>query len=111
MSSSVPKFSSLILASKFFIKLKCSVISVYRILEIKSLRNSLNCYDVKLGIILVAGAHNNFIEVAAWCYSNTLLSWYLIAKLDKLLISKMLVLPVWDTSWHNPDIINANFVN
>lgn len=61
--------------------------------------------------MLVAYAFNNFIDVAAWCYSSTLLSWYLIAKLDKLFISNILVLPVCETSWHNPDSINANLVN
>jgi len=37
-------------------------------------------------------------------YSITLRSKYLIANLLRLLISNGLVLPVWFTSWHNPEI-------
>lgn len=107
-SSYDPKFYSNTLVSKFLIKLKCSVMSVYKILEINILLNFLNSSPFKLYNIFVFGTQSNFRDLAAWCYSKTLLSWYLIAKFDKLLISKVFVLPVWETSWHNPDKIRAN---
>lgn len=72
------------------------------------LLNLRNSSPLKLYNIFVAGTQSNFKDLAAWCYSNTLLSWYLIAKLDKLFISKVFVLPVWATSWHNPDNNKAN---
>lgn len=56
--------------------------------------------------------------VAAWCYSktynleliHTTLSWYLIANILNELASYAFVLPVWATSWHNPDNNKQNFV-
>lgn len=84
--------------------------SVYKILEINNFLKFLNSSFEKLAKKLVSGSQSIFIEVAAWCYSNTLLSWYLIAKLERLLISNKFVLPVWATSWHKPEIIKANLV-
>lgn len=55
--------------------------------------------------------NNNFSAVAAWYYSNTFLSWYLIAFSEKLLISNIFVLPVWPTSWHNALKIKDSLVN
>lgn len=60
-----PKLRSPALNSKFLIKLKCSVISVYKILEINNFLKLRNSSFEKLAKKLVSGSQSILIEVAA----------------------------------------------
>jgi len=99
------------LLSKSFNNPKCSDISVAIMLEINPFLKLRNYSELKLTKILQFGFLSIYIVKAAWCYSKTLLSWYLMARSERLLISYRLVLPVWPTSWQRLEIMSTNLWN
>ena len=94
--------------SNSFIRSKCYLISVDRILLMKHFLISCIFSNFRFIKILHSFFRIIFNVVAIWCCSSTDLSWYLMASLDMLFISKTFVFAVWATSWHNPENNKAN---
>ena len=105
-------------ASKSFNKSKWTFMSVNIILLINCLLKVTASSLFRLDRKLQSFSWSINMAVAAWCCSRgfqlknhyTLLSWYLVASLDLLLISNKFVRPVWLTSWQRADTIVENLV-